>query len=351
MGEKWDKIKEFGGESGEKFILFLVLVFIIHSDKEIRGSDLFDLPENWKTILSIFFITLLFAIKGYINKLGDTPMLLVCGLYIITIYGYTFYQWDMSAKKTDTECSMTIPRTKNFSKSQYYLYRIMYLTTIIVIVVLIQNLLDKRGGEGLPITIPFTGNTLFTLGSTFNMLMPFILPALTEFVNLLVELVSLTPPKKEYSINPESLLANFMLGDSKSDPLELKSLPRLTMPIVFYLFLMIYGIIFAYSGESNTPIYIMLIFMIGFSFWMRTIFVQDCSLKPNKDISKDKDKDIEGKFLCLFEKYGGLQAIIATCFLINMLSYIKNPVYKLFVFIIIGLASGLLSTVFILNLK
>ena len=347
MGEKWDKIKEFSGKFGEKIILLLVLVFIIHSDKEIRGSDFTDLPENSFTLLYIFIITLLFAIKGYINKLGDIPMLLVYGLYLVTIYGYTFYQWDMSAKKTDTKCSITIPRTKNFSKNQYYLYRIMYLTTIIVIVVLIQNLLDKRGGEGLPITIPFTGFTLFTLGSTFNMLMPFILPALTEFVNLLVELVSLIPPKKEYSINPESLLANFILGDSKSDILT----GRLFMPIAFYLFLMIYGIIFAYSGESNTPIYIMLIFMIGFSFWMRTIFVQDCSLKPNKDISKDKDKDIGGKFLCLFEKYGGLQAIIATCFLINMLSYIKNPVYKLFVFIIIGLASGLLSTVFILNLK
>ena len=137
MGEKWDKIKEFSGKFGEKIILFLVLVFIIHSDKEIRGGDFTDLPENIFTILSIFFITLLFVIKGYINKLGDTPMLLVYGLYIITIYGYTFYQWNVSSKKTDKECSITIPRTKNFSKSQYYLYRIMYITTIIVIVVLI----------------------------------------------------------------------------------------------------------------------------------------------------------------------------------------------------------------------
>jgi len=112
---------------------------------------------------------------------------------------------------------------------------------------------------------------------------------------------------------------------------------------------MIYSFYSSYYVESTAPIYILLIFMIGFSFWMRTIFVQDCSLKPNKDISKDKDA--EGKFLCLFEKYGGLQAIIATCFLINMLSYIENPVYKLFVFIILGLGSGLLSSVFILNLK
>lgn len=350
MGEKWDKIKEFGGKFGEKIILFLVIVFIIHSDKEIRGSDFFDLPENWKILISIFIISVIFSLKEAINKLGDTPMLLVYGLYLVTIYGYTFYQWDMSAKKTDTECSFTIPRTKNFSKNQYYLYRIIYLTTIIVIVVLIQNLLDKSGGEGLPITIPLTGFTLFTLGPTFNILIPFILPMLTETVNWIVSWVSKLS-SNEYSINPESLLANFMIGDSKSDPLELKSLSRLTMPTLFYLFLMVYGIIFAYSGESNTPIYIMLIFVIGFSFWMRTIFVQDCSLKPNKDISKDKDKDLEGKFLCIFEKYGGLQAIIATCFLINMLSYIKNPVYKLFVFIIVGLASGLLSTVFMLNLK
>ena len=90
MGEKWDKIKEFGGKFGEKIIIILVLIFIIHSDKEIRGGDFTDLPENIFTILSIFFITLLFAIKGYINKLGDTPMLLVYGLYLVTIYGYTF---------------------------------------------------------------------------------------------------------------------------------------------------------------------------------------------------------------------------------------------------------------------
>ena len=333
MGEKWDKIRPYAKNFIKFMTIILVFIFISYSDNQIDN-------ENNMTLISISIISLLFAFKGLMHdKLGDTPMLLVYGLYIITIYGYTFYQWQISSKKTDEDCSMTIPRTKNFSKSQYYLYRIMYLTTIIVIVVLIQNLLDKRDGEGLPITIKGYG---FTLGSTFNMLIPFILPMLTEFVNGIVSKAS-----PEYSINPESLLANFMLGDSKSDTLT----GRLAMPIVFYLILIIYAFIFAYWGESNTPIYFMLIFVIGFSFCMRTIFVQDCSLKPNKDISKDKDEDTEGTILCLFEKYGGLQAIIATCFLINMLSYIKNPVYKLFVFIIIGLASGLLSTVFMLNLK
>ena len=323
MGEKLNKLLS---SLKQNIVVVLVFICIFYSDNEIDN-------ENHMTLLSIFIISVLFSFKGTINKLGDTPMLLVYGLYIITIYGYTFYQWQVSSKKTDKECSITIPRTKNFSKSQYYLYRIMYLTSIIMIVVLIQNLLDKGGDL----------STWKINPQNFVVMLPFILPFFTELVNGLVSVSS----DEKYSINPESLLANFMLGDSKSDILT----GRLVMPIVFYLLLLLYAFISSYYGESTTPIYIMLIFMIGFSFLMRTIFVQDCSLKSNKDISKDKDEDNVEKFLCKFEKYGGLQAIIATCFIINMLSYIKNPVYKLFVFIIIGLGSGLLSTVFMLNLK
>jgi hypothetical protein len=338
MGEK---LKQFGNYLLQSIIIILVFICIIYSDYKLLNN------VNWGAILYVFIVSFLFSFKDWINKLGDTPMLLVYGLYLVTIYGYTFYQWDMSAKKTDTKCSITIPRTKNFSKNQYYLYRIMYLTTIIVIVVLIQNLLDKGG----ILSEKMIEKQWLPSPQNFVVMLPFILPILTEIVNLIVSGVSKLSSSEEYSINPESLLANFMLGDSKSDPLELKSLPRLTMPIVFYILLIGYAFISSYYGESTIPIYIMLIFVIGFSFWMRTIFVQDCSLKPNKDISKDKDEGDVDKFLCKFEKYGGLQAIIMTCFLINMLSYIKNPVYKLFVFIIIGLGSGLLSTVFILNLK
>jgi hypothetical protein len=314
-----------------KRIIILVFVFIciLYSDQEIQD----DIFKNGKTLFFIMLISILFTFKGTIEKLGNTPMLLVYGLYIITIYGYTFYQWDVSGKKTDSDCSLTIPRTKNFSKSQYYLYRIMYLTTIIVIVVLIQNLLDKGNNIKTGLFNP----------QNFVVFLPFLLPLLTEIVNGIVSISS----SEEYSINPESLLANFMLGDSKSDILT----GRLFMPILFYLLLLGYAFISSYYGESSTPIYILLIFTIGFSFWMRTIFIQDCSLKENKDISKDKKEDDVDKFFCKFEKYGGLQAIITTCFLINMLSYIKNPTYKLFIFIIVGLASGLLSSVFILNLK
>ena len=43
-------------------------------------------------------------------------MLVLYGLYVITIYGYTFYQWNKSSLKTDKECSFSIPRTKNFNE-------------------------------------------------------------------------------------------------------------------------------------------------------------------------------------------------------------------------------------------
>ena len=326
MGEKFNKYI-WGPLKTNIFVVF-VLIAILYSDSTIQ-KDTFDNPI---TLLSVALVSLLFCFKGSFKKLGDIPFLTVYGIYIVTIYGYTFYQWQVSSKKTDTDCSLTIPRTKNFSKSQYYLYRIMYLTTIIVIVVLIQHLLDKGGDI----------STWRINPQNFVVMLPFLLPMMTEIINGIVGLFS----APEYSINPESLLVNFMLGDSKNDILS----SRIYMTTLFYLLIIGYAYYSSYYEESSTPIYILLLFVIGFSVWMRTIFVQDCSLKETKDISKVKDDDVEG-IVCKFEKYGGLQAIIATCFMINMLSYIKNPTYKLFIFIIIGLGSGLMSSLFIINLK
>jgi hypothetical protein len=327
MGEKFDKYI-LSPLKTNIFVVF-VLIAILYSDNSIQQS-IFDNPI---ALISISIVSFLACFRGTVKPYGDIPFLLLYGIYIVTIYGYTFYQWQISSKKTDTDCSLTIPRTKNYSKSQYYLYRIMYLTTIIVIVVLIQNLLDK-GGD-LP---TFMGRDAQDL----VVILPFLLPAMTEMINELVGLFSST----EYSINPESLLVNFMLGDSKKDLLD----GRLIGPIIFYLLLMAYAYYSSYYEQSPWPIYILLIFVMGFSVWMRAIFVQDCSLKENKDISKVKAEDLKG-VACIFEKYGGLQAIFATCFMINMLSYIKNPTYKLFIFSIIGLGSGFLSSLFIMNLK
>ena len=56
--------------------------------------------------------------------------------------------------------------------------------------------------------------------------------------------------------------------------------------------------------------------MIGFSFWMRTIFIQDCSLKKDKDISSDKDSDDIDNIICKFEKYGDYKLYSPRVFLL-----------------------------------
>lgn len=321
-------------------ITILVLISIIYSDSLIQR----DVLDNLFTLIAISVLTLLFWFKGTLQYYTDVKIMLVLyGLYIVTIYGYTFYQWKKSAQKTDKECSITIPRTKNFNDPKYYLYRVIYLTTTIVIIILIQNLLDKGGS----LSEKMSDKRWLPSPQNFVVILPALLPILTETVNGIINLIDTEYFENKNTINPESLLSSFMLGDTKTSLLT----PRIIMPMLLYIIIILYSTgclpYFSYDNQNKTPIYLLLIFIIGFSFWMRTIFVQDCSLAEKKDISKEKDFDI----FCLFEKYGGIQAIIATCFLVNMLSYIGNPTYKLFIFSIIGLASGLLSSIFILNLK
>ena len=61
-----------------------------------------------------------------------------------------------------------------------------------------------------------------------------------------------------------------VLGDSKSDILT----SRLVMPIAFYLLLLLYAFISSYYGESTTPIYLMLIFMM--SSLIINLLVMEC---------------------------------------------------------------------------
>lgn len=313
----------------KNIITIFVLISIIYSDSKIQ-KDTFN---NIKTIISILILTILFWFRGKIQTYDTNIMLVLYSLYVITIYGYTFYQWDVSSRKTDKECSFTIPRTKNFNDLKYYLYRVIYLTTTIVIITLIQNILDKGGDL----------STWKINPQNFVIILPLLLPFLTELVNAIVNFIDVELLDNKYSINPESLLSNFMLGDSKSDIFTF----RLIMPVLFYILVVGYAYYCSYIYQSTTPIYILLMFTIGFSIWMRTIFIQNCSLSDKKDIAKTENYNI----FCIFEKYGGVQTMIATCFLVSMLSYIKNPTYKLFIFMIVGLASGLLSSIFILNLK
>ena len=180
-------------------------------------------------------------------------------------------------------------------------------------------------------------------------MIPLILPVLTELVSEIMNLFFETS-------NPESLLVNFVLGDSEW-PTEWWGNLRIVMPILFYLLLMFvtidssYGITPFWPTKGNTAIYITLFFVICFSFIMRTIFIQDCSLEDSKNISEVKDEDAMNRFKCLFEKYGGLQTLICISLIILLIYHVKNPIYKILFFLIICLGSWGLSATYIINFK
>ena len=71
-------------------------------------------------------------------------------------------------------------------------------------------------------------------------MLPILLPILTELINGIVNTVDTNVLNNKNTINPESLLSSFMLGDTKKDIFT----SRLIMPVVFYIFMIGYAYYF-----------------------------------------------------------------------------------------------------------
>jgi len=319
--------------------MILVILFISINNYSPPGK--FDLSIFLSTI-AFLILTIGVFIPNTRSEKPSKIQLFMLGIYIILAIGYTIFQWYKLAHESNSECGMLLPNTDNFNEPQYYLYRIIYLVTLIVLVSLLQFKVDKDDFNIKMVPSEYLHYFLF--------LLPIILPTLTEFINELMNLFF------EESSNPESLLANFFLGDSNW-PEDIGNL-RIIMPALFYLFLMFitidssYGFSFSsfWPTKGNTAIYITLFFVVFFSFIMRSIFVQDCSLEDSKNISKVKDEGPLDKLSCIFEKYGGLQTLVCISLIILLIYHVNNPIYKILFFIIICLGSWGLSTTYILNL-
>ena len=320
-------------------LMILVMLFISINNYSPPGK--FDLYIFIGTI-SLLIITIGALIPNSGSEKPSKIQLFLLGIYIISVIGYTIFQWYKLAHESKSECGILLPNSMNFHDIQYYLYRIIYLSTLIVLVALLQFKVDKDDFNIKLVPGKYLHYFLF--------LLPIILPILTEIVNGSVNLVT------GEDSNPESLLANFFLGDSKW-PEDFGNF-RIVMPILFYLLLMFVTIDsshgFSFSSfwptKGNTAIYITLFFVVFFSFIMRSIFIQDCSLQDSKNISKIKDEGPLGKMSCIFEKYGGLQTLSCTSLIILLIYHVSNPIYKILFFIIICLGSWGLSTTYILNL-
>lgn len=270
------------------------------------------------------------------------------GIFIISVIGYTIYQWkQLSDKSTESKCGFLLPQTRKFREPQYYLYRAIYLITVIAIVALLQFKIQDNN-----FNVPLIPRSILNY---FVFLIPIILPILTEITDTLINsFIYFVPLVTDKQVsNPESLLSNFFLGDAKNDVF----IPRSIGPSFLYasmIFIMMdssYGITGFWQSRENTAIYIALFIVIFFSFIMRSIFIQDCSLDNTiTEISEDDD-DYINRFDCIFEKYGGIQSMLCTILIIMLIYNIKNPMYKILFFLIICLASWGLSATYILTLK
>ena len=323
-----------------RFITYILMVAVLIS---ILFNDLTHLKFNGY-IFTITSIMAFVTIGVFLQFSGDGKssqiQLFMLGLYIIFVTGYTIYQWSRLYDEGSSECGFLLPHSDNFNKEQYHLYRIIYLVTIIAIVSLLQFKVDSEGFK-LPGGIS-PHNFLF--------MSPLILPLLTELIDWLMNLFY----SEEKSSNPETLLANFFLGNSEW-PEEWGNL-RIVMPIIFYLiliFVMIdssYGFSFSslFPTKGNTSIYLCLFIVVFFSFIMRTIFIQDCSLEDSNKLSEIEGSDFTNRVECVFEKYGGIQTMACISLVILLIYHVKNPVYKILFFMIICLGSWALSTTYML---
>ena len=284
-------------------------------------------------IFIISLISLLYREKTSSLIKSNYIQLFILGIFTITSIGYTIYEWDTVTK--GDECGALIPKSNNFNSADYYIYRVIYLTTLIVLVSILQFKIDDS-----------SFGKRFNNKSTLHKLLfslPFLLPILTELFTWFTNLF--TDP----DTNPESLLLNFIKGDTKTWS---ETWTRSIMPFLFYIILMGLAILSSMgkigTDGGETAIFIIIGFLVFFSFIMRTIFVQDCSL--DKNIEKNNKTGWDA-FICAIEKYGGLQSMLNVSLIIIIIYHINNPIYKLLFFIIICLGSWALSTTYILNLK
>tara|TARA_B100000965_G_C19051260_1_gene523807 strand:- start:77 stop:565 length:489 start_codon:yes stop_codon:yes gene_type:complete len=153
--------------------------------------------------------------------------------------------------------------------------------------------------------------------------------------------------------------------------------------MAFYVILMLALIIYSQglmgNSQSDTPIYIGVVILIGFPFFMKYIFLQECSLDARSDnlqdgylndngdlseinndtqgastntgLSNSNKDDTDARFnirstlLCTVEKYGGFQTMLCASLIIMIITRTHQRSDKAIAFgIMILLTYGLSQT-------
>tara|TARA_B110000208_G_scaffold184086_1_gene237532 strand:+ start:965 stop:1720 length:756 start_codon:yes stop_codon:yes gene_type:complete len=242
--------------------------------------------------------------------------------------GYSLYQWNRAPETG--ECGIILPETTKYNTTQYALYRTYYATTLVILSILCVMKLDKIdiGWERGKHTLVFG--------------LPILMPFLTELGN------DLTGAFTENTINPESLLLNFATGDSAVKIAD--NWAHFAMTLILYLILMLLAYLNSEGlngrDESMKPIVIIITMMVFFSFIMKTIFIQDCSLRQDKNIQSDTT---ESTWPCKIEKYGGITMLLLLSLLTALIYNIPKNSYKFLTFVIVGTLSWAISATLMLT--
>jgi len=304
-------------------ISILSLMIIIHEFR--KGKN------KWFIIISLSIgILVYFLIYKVMNRNGENSKM--AEIFILFLFGiitssYTIFQWNRDIDIDGGSCNILTPTSGKFLNVEYSIYRGIYFISLIVVMVLSLILLKKGKIKTL-----LDDNLYYII-----ILLPIISPILTELSNYITDKL-FTP--STIKLNPESLLVNFITGGDIENYSHIVASTLLYLTLI--ILIIIYGLGLMDVNQTNIPIIILMIMVIFFSMIMKLIFIQDCSLEEEHDISNES---INNNFLCNIEKYGGIQLLLCISLLSIVTYKIENDRDKLIgIFIMIALIWGLSET-------
>ena len=302
----------------------MIVISLLIMMKEFQSTSRYASP--W--IVSIVAAATIMIYWISRNRATYLPGIIILVMFISIGNGYSLYQWNRAPETG--ECGIILPETTKYNTTQYALYRTYYATTLVILSILCVMKLDKIdiGWERGKHTLVFG--------------LPILMPFLTELGN------DLTGAFTENTINPESLLLNFATGDSAVKIAD--NWAHFAMTLILYLILMLLAYLNSEGlngrEESMKPIVIIITMMIFFSFIMKTIFIQDCSLRQDKNIQSDTT---ESTWPCKIEKYGGITMLLLLSLLTALIYNIPKNSYKFLTFVIVGTLSWAISATLMLT--
>ena len=390
-------------------LMIMILVLIIKTDTTVllnkvnsgtggpytNLSDWFRASINtyWPTLVGILGIVIFILSSRGKQESGYTTLWIIIFMAVF-FTSYTIYQWDKggqirgggtcspTASLTTQEacvaagsshswtpspaseaCSIILPTSNQFQTKEYRFYRFIYYVTLIILASCAANNINIGG-----------------YFSNIIALSPFIVPLFMEVINDIMEFLK-PESSNDATLSPELLLIHFMRGKggvgTAGSPNVTKTVgtetwlegtdpffnAHLMFSMIFYIILML-GVVIYSQGfygyqQSNTPIYIATIMLIGFSFFMRYIFIQDCSINAVDDNLPDTDNTAGNRktrtevskreISCIIEKYGGVQMMLCASLIIMILTRInkkedKALAFGVMILLTYGISQTLIST-------